>query len=277
MNTLAAWSRRIPRHFALALFGIIILLPLSLTLFTSLKSTPELYAAPLAPPSTWRFSNYRQLVQAESMLTYYKNSTVVTAATVVLVLLLGSMVAYAISRMRGWKATALFAFFLAGLMVAPQVYMIPAFVVISKLQLVNTLRGVILLEAAMQLPIAVLILTGFMRDIPREITDAAFVDGCSEWNVYRRIIVPLTTPAFATVGIFSLVISWNSLLFPLLLLRTDDMKTLPLALLQFRGQYLTNYPLLFAGVVVATIPMVIAYVALQRYFVQGMTAGSVKG
>lgn len=277
MNALAVWSRTIPRHLALAVFGIIILLPLSLTLFTSFKSTPELYAEPLAPPSTWEFSNYRQLVQAESMLTYYKNSAIVTAATVVLVLWLGSMVAFAISRMRGWRAGILFAFFVAGLMVAPQVYMIPAFVVISKLELVNTLRGVVLLETATQLPVAVLILTGFMREIPEDITDAAFVDGSTEWNVYRRIIVPLTTPAFATVGIFSLVISWNGLLFPLLLLRTDDMKTLPLALLEFRGQYLTNYPLLFAGVVVATIPMVIAYVALQRYFVQGMTAGSVKG
>lgn len=107
--------------------------------------------------------------------------------------------------------------------------------IISQLQLVNTFRAVVLVSVAVQLPIAVLVLTGFMRSLPQELIDAAFVDGGSEWDVYRRIVVPLTRPAFATVAIFSLVITWNDLLFPLLFLRVEELRTLPLALLQFRG------------------------------------------
>lgn len=162
-------------------------------------------------------------------------------------------------------------------MVAPQVYMMPLFLVLDFFGLINTRIGVILVTVSQQLPIAVLILTGFMRSIPRAIMDAAFVDGATEWAVYRRIVMPLTRSAFATVAIFSFVITWNDLLFPLLFLKSQEKQTLPLALLNFRGQYLTNYPLMFSGVILATIPMVIMYVLLQRHFVAGMTMGSVKG
>jgi raffinose/stachyose/melibiose transport system permease protein len=167
--------------------------------------------------------------------------------------------------------------FVGGLMIAPQVYMMPLFIMMNALGLVDSLLGVILATVAWQLPIAVLLLTGFIKGIPKEILEAAFVDGASEWRVYRSLVVPLTAPAFAALAIFSLVITWNDLLFPLILLKSNESKTLPLALLEFKGQYLTNYPLLFAGVVVASIPMVLAYIFLQRYFVQGLSLGAVKG
>lgn len=269
--------RRAARHLPLLTFALLVVAPLSLVVFTTFKTTRELYAAPLAPPTTLRLDAYRDLLARASMGTYFRNSIVVTLATVVIVLLLGSLVAHAIARSRSWKATALFAFFVAGLMVAPQVYMSPLFVVVDYLGLVNRLPGVVLVTAASQLPIAVLILTGFMRSIPLDLLDAAQVDGASEWGLYRRVVVPLTAPAFATLGIFSLVITWNDLLFPLLFLRSDQVRTLPLALLSFRGEYVTNYPVLFAGVVLATLPLLLAYVFLQRYFIEGMTAGSVKG
>lgn len=268
---------QIPRQLVLIIYSLAIIIPLSMVLFTTFKTTGELYQAPLAPPDSLGLENYRQLFSGQPMVVYFLNSVVVTLFSVLFILFLGSMVAYAISRMRGWMAPALFAFFVAGLMVAPQVYMMPLYLVVNALGLVNTLLGVILVTIAWQLPIAALILTGFMRSIPRDIIDAAFVDGASEWSVYRRIVVPLTAPAFATLAIFSSVITWNDLLFPLLFLKSDLAKTLPLALLDFRGQYITNYPVLFAGVVLATIPMLVAYVFLQRYFIEGMTVGSVKG
>jgi len=265
------------RHIPLVLFGLLIVAPLLLVLFTTFKTTAELYQSPLSPPSGISFENYAQIFRREAMYIYFLNSVVVTLSAVFFILLFGSMISYAISRMSGWISAALFAFFVGGLLIAPQVYMIPLYLVVNALGLVNTLTGIILVTIAFQLPVAVLILTGFMRGIPRDMIDAAFVDGASEWAVYRRIVVPVTAPAFATVAIFSFVITWNDLLFPLLFLQSDVNKTLPLALLEFRGEYFTNYPLLFAGVVMATIPMVIAYIFLQRYFIEGMTAGSVKG
>ena len=268
---------RLPRAVVLVLFAVVIAVPLSLVLFTSLKTSAQYFQSPFTPPADPEFENYTRIFTRESILRAFLNSALVTASTVLLVLLLGSMAAYGIARMRGWRSGGLFAFFVAGLMVAPQVYMMPVFVIVSQLQLVNTLRAVVLVSVAVQLPIAVLVLTGFIRGLPRELLDAAFVDGGSEWAVYRRIVLPLTRPALATVAIFSLVITWNDLVWPLLFLRREALRTLPLALLQFRGEYLTNYPVLFAGATLATIPMVAAYLSLQRWFVEGLTAGSLKG
>lgn len=270
--------RQIPRHVILIFYSLIIIGPLSFVLFATFKNTGELYANPLAPPSGLGLDNYLQLFATESMVVYFLNSVVVTLISVFFILFLGSMLSYSISRIGvGWLAGALFAFFVGGLMIAPQVYMMPLFTLMQTLGLVDSLTGVILVSIAWQIPIAVLILTGFMRGIPKDIIDAAFVDGASEWNVYRRIVVPMTAPAFAALAIFNFVITYNDLLFPLLFLRSDANKTLPLALLEFRGQYVTNYPVLFSGVLVATIPMMIAYVFLQRYFIEGMTGGATKG
>ncbi len=205
----------LPRAAVLLVFAVAIAVPLSLVVFTSLKTANGFFANP-SHPSDPRWQNYGRIIdpEGENIWRAVLNSAIVTASTVALVLLLGSMAAYAIARIRGWRSTALFAFFVGGLMVAPQVYMTPLFVIISQLQLVNTFRAVVLVSVAVQLPIAVLVLTGFMRSLPQELIDAAFVDGGSEWDVYRRIVVPLTRPAFATVAIFSLVITWNDLLFP---------------------------------------------------------------
>lgn len=270
--------RQIPRHAVLIFYSVLIIGPLSFVLFATFKTTGELYSRPLALPSSLGFENYLRLFSTESMYVYFLNSVTVTLISVFFILFLGSMLSYVIIRVgAGWLAAALFAFFVGGLMIAPQVYMMPLFIVMNTLGFVDTLTAVILASIAWQIPIAVLILTGFMRGIPKDIMDAAFVDGASEWNVYRRIVVPMTAPAFATLAIFNFVITYNDLLFPLLFLRSDVNKTLPLALLNFRGQYVTDYPLLFSGVLVATIPMILAYVFLQRYFIEGMTGGAMKG
>ena len=270
--------RQLPRHAILIFYSLIILGPLSFVLFATFKTTGELYASPLSLPNSVGLDSYLQLFATESMIVYFLNSVVVTLISVFFILFFGSMLAYAIARVgAAWLAGALFAFFVGGLMIAPQVYMMPLFILMQTLGLVDSLTGVILVSIAWQIPIAVLILTGFMRSIPKDILDAAFVDGASEWKVYRKIVVPMAAPAFAALAIFSFVITYNDLLFPLLFLRSDANKTLPLALLEFKGQYVTNYPVLFSGVLVATIPMIIAYLFLQRYFIEGMTGGAMKG
>ncbi|OLS35442.1 hypothetical protein BTR25_19795 [Bacillus sp. MRMR6] len=115
-----------------------------------------------------------------------------------------------------------------------------------------------------------------MKTLPAELLEAAKIDGANEWKTYSRIVIPLSLPSIATVTIFAFVIVWNDLLHPLLLLKSAEVKTLPIALLSFQGQYLTNYPMIFSGVIIASVPMICAYVFLQRYFIAGMTAGSIK-
>jgi raffinose/stachyose/melibiose transport system permease protein len=125
--------------------------------------------------------------------------------------------------------------------------------------------------------VAVFILGGFMRTLPKEIYEATDLDGSGPWRTYRSVVLPLSAPSIAATSIFLFVIHWNELLYPLLFIRSPEQRTLPVALLSFQGEFLTNYPLLFSGVVIASFPIVIAYLLLQRYFIAGITAGAVKG
>jgi raffinose/stachyose/melibiose transport system permease protein len=170
-----------------------------------------------------------------------------------------------------------YGFIVLGMAVPAQANMIPQYVLFDVLGLLNSLFGLALINIVITLPIAVFILTGFMKTLPREIYEAAALDGSGPWRTYRKIAMPLSVPSLAATAIFLFVIHWNDLLYPLLFIQEPDKKTLPVALLDFTGEFLTDYPLLFTGVVIASTPIVIAYVLLQRYFIAGMTAGSVKG
>lgn len=269
--------KQLLRQIPLSIYGILIILPFTVVLFATFKDTSQLYNSPLGLPDSWLLTNYSDLFMKESMFQYFLNSTIVTSVSVFFIIFLASLLSYSITRIpKKWSIT-LFGFIVVGMMVPPQVNMIPIFLLINKIGLLDTLTGVILVNIALLIPIAVFIMTGFMKTLPNGLIEAAKIDGASEWQIYSRIVMPLTKPAIATVTIFACVIVWNDLLFPLLLLKSKAMKTLPIALLDFQGQYLTNYPMIFAGVIVASIPMTIAYIFLQRYFVEGMTAGSMKG
>jgi raffinose/stachyose/melibiose transport system permease protein len=134
-----------------------------------------------------------------------------------------------------------------------------------------------LVNISVTLPVAVFILSGFMKTLPKELFEACTIDGANNWLIYRKIAIPLSLPSISATAIFLFVMHWNDLLYPLLFITKDDRKTLPLALLEFQGEYLTNYPMLFTGVMIASAPMILTYLFLQRYFIAGMTAGSVKG
>lgn len=273
----ARWLEEVFKHSLLIIYALIIIIPLSLVLFATFKDVAELYNNPVGLPTRWALDNYQQLFEHENMAVYFKNSAIVTFTSVFFVLLLGSMLAYAITRLPKWWGTALFGFVTLGMMIPVQVNMIPTYVLISRMGLLNTHFGLILVTVATLLPICVFILTGFMKTLPQGLIEAAMVDGVSHWQIYSRVVIPLSLPSLAAAAIFCFVITWNDLLYPLLFLKSNELKTLPVALLQFHGEYLTNYPMIFAGVVVASVPMIIIYVFLQRYFVEGMTAGSIKG
>ena len=265
------------KHIILTFAAVSIIAPISMVVFATFKNTPELFNSPLGLPKSWDFANYTSLFAAENMLVYFINSLVVTSISVFAILVLGSMVAYSITRLPRPFGSLLFAFFTLGMMVPVQVNMIPTYLEMAHLNLLDSHFGLILVTVATLLPICIFILTAFMKTIPNELIEAADMDGASHWQIYCKIVLPLSVPSIITAAIFCIVITWNDLLYPLLFLKTPGLKTLPVALLQFQGEYLTNYPLIFAGVIVASVPMILLYILLQHYFIAGTTAGSIKG
>ncbi|ALS29634.1 sugar ABC transporter permease [Paenibacillus sp. 32O-W] len=259
------------------LFAILIIAPLLIVLFTSFKTTPQFYASPLGFPESLSFHNFIALFEGQPMLAYFRNSIAVTLSTVALELLTAGCIAYAISRSGKRIGNLAFGLFALGLMVPSQINMIPIYAMIRSLGWTNSLTALIVVTSAVLLPLAVFMLTGFMKTLPKEILEAGEIDGAGEWRLFTRIALPLSAPYFAATAAFLFVIVWNDLLFPMLLLSGKDKLTLPLALLSFRGEYVSNYPQLLAGVVVTALPMIVLFVLLQRYFISGALAGSLKG
>ena len=265
------------RRVALGVYALIVAVPLLVVVFGTLKTTQQLFGAPLGLPTSPTGANFATVVGNGEIVVALRNSVIVTVCVLVLTLALATTAAFAFARLRGALAVAAYAFVVAGMAIPVQASMVPQFVLFDLLGLTDSLLGLIIVESVMGLPIAVFILTGFMRTLPRELFEAADLDGASSWRTFRSIVLPLSTPSLAAAAIFLLVITWNDLLYPLLFITDPAKRTLPLALLGFTGEYLTDYPLLFTGVVLASAPLALAYVFLQRWFVAGLTAGSVKG
>ena len=192
------------------------------------------------------------------------------------VLLLGSMAAFGICRYQYKLSTAVYLAFLAGIMLPLKAAIIPLFFLIRKMGLMNNQIALILIFTAMSLPSTVFILSGFMKTIPYALEDSGRIDGANEWTVFRQIIMPLSAPSVALVTIYNAVPIWNDFFFPLVFIQADKLKTLPLGMSVFFGQYQISWHLLFAALSIAILPMLILYLFLSRYFIKGMTAGAIK-
>lgn len=268
---------QIGRRAALAVYSLLIVVPLLVVLTGAFKTTPDLFAAPFSFPTHGTVDNFTKVLGDGGLLRALANSAIVTGCGVVLTLALAATAAYGVSRIPGWRGWLLYGLLVVGMAIPAQANMIPQFVLFNNLGLTDSIVGLILIEIVATLPIAVFIIGGFMRTLPREIFEASSIDGAGPWRTFRSVVVPLSVPSLAATAIFLLVIQWNDLLYPLLFITNPDNRTLPLALLDFQGQYLTDYPVLFAGVIVASVPMVVAYAFLQRFFIAGISAGAVKG
>jgi raffinose/stachyose/melibiose transport system permease protein len=259
------------------LFSLLIIFPILMVVITTLKTSDYFYLNPTGLPDQVTFQNFIDIITENNLHIHFLNSLIVSASTILLCLFVASLVSYVIMRLKGWKSALLFGLFILGMMLPAQVNMIPLYGVLDTLGLLNSLIGLILVSTTTFMPVVVFIVAGFMKTIPRSMIEASTMDGASEWQIYRKVALPLSAPAMATAAIFVGVMVWNDLLYPLLFVASPDKKTLPLALLDFQGEYFTNYPMIFSGVLIASIPMIILYIFLQRYFIEGMTAGANKG
>jgi raffinose/stachyose/melibiose transport system permease protein len=268
---------KLTRGLLLSIFALAVIIPCSIVVLGSLKDDAEIYTKPLALPKHWGFDNFVTLIKTGNVFIPFRNSVIVTSFSVFFTLLFASMAAYAITRMITVKGKWLFFIFSIGLAIPGQVNIIPIYVLFVKLHLNNSLIGLILVNIALTIPISIFILSAFFKELPKEMYEVAEIDGAGQWDIYRRIALPLSKPAMSATGIFLFVISWNDLLYPLMLITQLDKKTLPLTLIDYRGEWATSYSLLFTAVMVASIPMILMYVFMQKSFVAGLTAGSIKG
>lgn len=268
---------RVTRAISLIIFAVLILIPSVIVVFGSFKTTAEVYTKPLSLPSKWNLDNYRFLFEVSNVSRPFLNSAMVTLSSVALTLFLASMCSYAIARMITVTGKVLFTLFTIGLAIPGQVNLVPIFILFNDYGLTNKLSGLVLINVVTTLPISIFILTAFFRELPKEMYEVSQVDGASPWRIYRSIALPLSRPAMGATAIFLFVITWNELLFPLLLITDSEKRTLPLTLLAYRGEFFSNDAMIFTALMVASVPMVIMYLVMQRSFIAGLTAGAVKG
>jgi raffinose/stachyose/melibiose transport system permease protein len=263
-------------YVLLLLVAVVVLYPLGLLLVNSLKSTSEIFSDPNGLPPEFRFDNYVQAWQQASFSTYYLNSLIVTVGSVGLILVVSSLACHALARHQFRWTDSVYLFFVLGLMMPVRLAILPLFVMLRDMHLLDSLLGLILVYAASGLPFSVFLLTNFFKSLPRELDEAARLDGASEFGVYRRIIIPLSKPGLAVVAIYNAVIVWNDYFFPLIFIRSPELRTLPLGITSFFGEHSTQWDLVFAGLTTTALPMILVFVILSRGFMRGLTEGALK-
>ena len=263
-------------QLVLVLNSLVMLYPIVAMLLSAFKPTGEIYATPFALPQEWRLDNFQEIWTGTSFPRYMANSVIVTVSSTASILVLGTMAAYALARYSFRGNEAIYLFFLSGLMVPLKLAIIPLFIQLRDLGLLDSRLGLVFVYTAMGLPSAVFILTGFLRTLPGELEQSARIDGASEARIMWSIMLPLTRPAMVIAGIQNAVPIWNDFFFPLVLIQSDLRKTLPQGLTVFMGEYNTNWGVLFAGLTLAALPITAVYMVLSKQFIAGMTGGAIK-
>ncbi len=252
----------------------IVIVPIYWIVITSFKSQDTYFSGnPMAPPTSPTTENYSFVLES-GFAQYFLNSVIVTIGSIVPALVISFMASYAIVRGADNRLLQFFnGVFLMGLAIPIQATIIPVYLIIIRLGLYDTLPAIILPSIAFAIPLSVLVLSNFIRDVPKELFEAMRVDGASEWRTMWNLAFPLTRPALVTVAIYNGLAIWNGFLLPLILTQTPDRRLLPLALWQFQGQYSVNIPAVLAAVVLTTLPILILYVVGRRQLLSGLTAG----
>lgn len=257
--------------------SLIVIFPLVWVVATSLKDRRQIIQNPLGLPEIYYWSNYADAWRDGNFGAYFINSILVVIPTALGVVALSLLAAYAFAMFRFRGKNALFTFFLIGLTVPLGILVIPIFYQMVSLKLVNNLWALILPQTAVGLPFAILLLRGFIHELPKEVLDAGRIDGCSNWGILRFIVMPLSRPALLSVMIFNIVWVWNQFLLPVVLIQKASARTLPQGLSVFMGRYGADFGLLMAGATISFIPVVIVYVIFQRQFIKGIAAGALSG
>jgi ABC-type glycerol-3-phosphate transport system permease component len=287
MTTSELKRRKVPgAAVATALVGYSawLIFPMVWVAYSSLKPDEEIFRDTFALPSlgSLRMENYSHAWSSAHFGEYFLNSALVTVTSVVLIVTLGSMAAYALARFHHPAGKLVYGLIIAGLTIPAQLAVVPLFFELRTLGLLNSRTGLIVVYTANGLPFAVFILAGFFRSLPRSLYEAAIIDGCGEFEAFWRVLLPLARPALVTVAIFQFIGVWKEYFYAFMLVSGDasgSARTIPLGLanLSIAAEYRTEYGMLFAGIMLVTVPILVVYALLQRHIVRGIAAGALKG
>jgi raffinose/stachyose/melibiose transport system permease protein len=271
-------TRRIAVHAILGTHTLVAILPVLLVIMNSFKDRTSIFAQPMAPPGPGSFDliGYETVLRQGDFLNYFFNSGTVTVGSIFFILLFGAMAAFALTEYR-FRGNVFLGLFLAlGVMVPIRLGTVGILEIMARSGMVNTLTALILVYTAQGLPLAVFILSEFMRTVSDDLKNAGRIDGLSEYVVFFRLVLPLVRPAMATVAIFSMIPIWNDLWFPLILAPSEATKTITLGTQVFIGQFVTNWNAVLAALTLSITPVLILYVLFSRQLIRGITAGAVK-
>lgn len=267
---------RVTIYTVLTILAALMVIPFFWMLFASFKNSNEVFSIPMRIlPETWRYQNYQEIWKKIPLLTFFKNSIKLTVITTVIQVFTSCFAAYGFAKVKFKGRDLLFVIYVTTISVPWQAYMVPQFALMSKMGLTNSHLGLILMQAFNAF--GVFLMRQFMMGIPTELLEAARIDGLSEYGIFARIAMPLAKPGIATLIIFTFVNIWNDFMGPMIYLNSTELKTIQLGIRMFISQYGADYALIMAASVCALIPVVIIFVACQRWFIEGITAGGVKG
>lgn len=270
------------RKFSFADFGIyallwgyaaVVLLPLLLVLGNTMRTTRQIFQEPAGLPTSINFDSYVRAWQEASFNIYFFNSLLITVLSVLLATAVSALAAYILGRYIFFGSKFLLSFFMAGLMMPFRLAIVPLFMMLNNIGLVDSRMGVILVYAATGVPFSIFILSAFFRQLPQELAEAARIDGAGEFRIFGQIMLPLVRPALATVAVFQFVPLWNDFFYPLILLRSTEKWTLAVGMTRFFGEFQTDWSTLFAGLVITTLPLIILFLLATKQIITGLTAG----
>jgi raffinose/stachyose/melibiose transport system permease protein len=269
--------RTLPLHAVCLVVGSVIVVPVVFGVLGGFKDNGQLSTSPFGLPDPWITENYTEILGSAAFWRPLANSTLIAIATTLLVVLTAAMAAYIFARFAFRGREVVFTVFTIGLMFPFAVAILPLYILLRALGLLDNPLGVILPQAAFGLPVTIIILRGFFRTIPAEVEESATLDGCTPLAFFWRILLPMARPALATVSVLAIVASWNNFLLPLVVFNNPSQSTLPLGVQQFQGQFASDTARILAYVVLAMIPSLAFYAVAERQLIGGLTTGATKG
>ncbi len=271
-------AARVAIYTGLILWLLVNIFPVYWMFTFSLKSNAEIFGENVVGlPREWLWSNYGKAVNTGKMWLYFLNSAIVATATILITLAVALLATFALTRLIWKRRKTMNKFFMLGLTIPIHASILPVYVTLRNLHMLNTYWALIIPYSAFSLAMALLVCTGFMNEIPRELDESACIDGCNVWGIFFRIIVPLMKPAVATVGIYTFLQCWNELMFANIFINKSALRTLPVGVQQLSGQYTTEWGPIGAALVLATFPTLFIYIFLSKKIQDSFVAGAIKG
>ncbi len=264
-------------HIILISVSIVCIFPVFWMISSSLKTQEQIFSKMTLLPETWNWGNYVTAFIKADFGTYFLNSVFYTVVGVFFIIFVASLAAYAFARLEFWGKNVFFYLLIATLLIPIPGVFVPLYLLLKSLGLIDTRLGLLLCYISNGLAFAIFLLKGFFDDLPKELEEAALIDGCSRFGIYWRIALPLAKPAVATLVIMNSLTIWNEFLLALVVLQDKAKMPIQRGLMVFQGTFITDYPLLMAGLTIATIPIVIIYLLMQKHIVKGIAAGALKG